>query len=86
MFMKWLYSLLLIQLCLLGQNALQARGFTVIYKENANKRDMKKLVKQFTYQLKKGGVGLYYFAGHGVNVNGQISVRNTNPPTLVGGC
>jgi len=53
------------------RRALQKRGFTVIYKENASKREMKKLIKKFTYKLKAGGVGLYYFAGHGVNVSGE---------------
>jgi len=52
------------------RDALRNRGFSVIYKENATKRDMKKLVKKFTHQLSKGGVGMYYFAGHGINVNG----------------
>ena len=53
------------------KNALENRGFTVMYKENASKREMKRLIKKFTYKLKAGGVGLYYFAGHGINVYGQ---------------
>lgn len=60
------------------KSALKKRGFNVIYKENASKRDMKKLVKEFTYKLKRGGVGLYYFAGHGINVNGQNYLVSTN--------
>jgi len=50
---------------------LKKRGFEVLYKENATKRDMQKLIKSFTYKLKRGGVGLYYFAGHGINVDGK---------------
>jgi len=50
---------------------LKKRGFEVLYKENASKRDMKKLIKSFTNKLKSGGVGLYYFAGHGINVEGN---------------
>lgn len=53
------------------KNVLKKRGFKVIYKENASKRDMKKLIKKFAYQLKSGGIGLYYFAGHGINVSGH---------------
>jgi len=53
------------------KNELQKRGFEVLYKENATKRDMQKLIKSFTNKLTSGGVGLYYFAGHGINVEGQ---------------
>jgi len=52
------------------KEALEVRGFEVIYKENATKREMKKLVKAFGYKLSRGGVGLYFFAGHGINVEG----------------
>ncbi|WP_348653020.1 caspase family protein [uncultured Sulfurimonas sp.] len=60
------------------KNALKKRGFSVMYKENASKREMKKLIKEFTYKLKRGGVGLYYFAGHGINVNGQNYLVSIN--------
>jgi len=53
------------------RQALKSRGFEVIYKENATKRDMKKLVKKFSKKLSRGGVGMYFFAGHGVNVEGR---------------
>jgi len=53
------------------RQALKSRGFEVIYKENATKRDMKKLVKKFSQKLSRGGVGMYFFAGHGVNVDGR---------------
>jgi len=53
------------------RQALKSRGFEVIYKENATKRDMKKLVKKFSQKLSRGGVGMYFFAGHGVNVEGR---------------
>ena len=53
------------------KEALQRRGFEVIYKENATRRDMKKLISTFSHKLSYGGVGLYYFAGHGINVEGQ---------------
>jgi len=53
------------------KKALEGRGFDVIYKENATKRDMKKLVKRFTKQISRGGVGMYFYAGHGVNSGGR---------------
>ena len=46
-------------------------GYTIIYKENATKNEMKKLLKKFAHKISKGGIGLYYFAGHSVNVNGK---------------
>ncbi|MEA2099218.1 MAG: caspase family protein, partial [Campylobacterota bacterium] len=55
----------------LMRSVLKKRGFDVTYKENATKKDMKILVKNFSYKLNRGGVGLYYFAGHGVNVEGE---------------
>lgn len=60
------------------RDVLQERGFEVIYKENASKRDMKKLLKKFSKKLSTGGVGLYYFAGHGVNVNGHNFLVGTD--------
>ena len=58
----------------LMRDLLDKRGFSVIYKENANKKDMRKLLKEFAREISKGGVGFYYFAGHSVNVNGKINL------------
>ena len=50
---------------------LKAKGFDVILKENvANKDDMKRAVREFGAKIQNGGVGLFYYAGHGVQVNG----------------
>ncbi len=57
---------------------LQSRGFDVVYKENASKIDMVKLLKKFNHKLKRGGVGLYYFAGHGVNIEGKNFLVGTD--------
>jgi len=47
-------------------------GFEVIHKENANQRTMENSISRFGRQLRKqGGVGLFYFAGHGIQVNGR---------------
>ncbi|MBL0708505.1 MAG: SUMF1/EgtB/PvdO family nonheme iron enzyme [Sulfurimonas sp.] len=62
----------------LMRSILEKRGFDVLYKENATKRDMKKLMKKFSHKLTNGGVGLYYFAGHGVNVDGHNYLVGTN--------
>ena len=62
----------------LMKNVLIERGFEVIYKENATKYDMQKLVGKFTGKLKKNGIGLYYFAGHGVSVEGENFLVGTD--------
>lgn len=50
--------------------ALQGLGFQVNLKKNANLETMEGAIEDFGNQLKKGGVGLFYYAGHGVQVNG----------------
>jgi len=51
------------------KNVLQNRGFDVIYKENASKDEMKKLLNIFSQKLEGGGVGLYYFSGHDASID-----------------
>jgi len=53
-------------------NILRKLGFEVIYKENAGQRVMEKAIREFGKRLRKGGVGLFYFSGHGMQVNGRI--------------
>jgi uncharacterized caspase-like protein len=60
------------------KSVLQERGFEVIYKEDATKKEMKKLIDTFSNKLQNGGVGLYYFAGHGINVDGNNYLVATN--------
>ena len=50
---------------------LQSRGFEVIYKEDSIKREMKSILKRFYEKIGAGGVGLFYFSGHGIEVDGQ---------------
>ncbi|MCK9196265.1 MAG: caspase family protein [Syntrophales bacterium] len=49
---------------------LQKLGFKVILKKNANLESMEEAIEDFGNRLKRGGVGLFYYAGHGVQVNG----------------
>ena len=51
-------------------NALQELGFTVMLKINADQRSMKESIRRFGKKLRSGGVGLFYFAGHGIQVKG----------------
>lgn len=51
--------------------ALRGVGFEVINGEDRNSRQMKELIRQFGQKLRAGGVGVFYFAGHGVQVGGK---------------
>jgi uncharacterized caspase-like protein len=46
-------------------------GFKVILKKNADQRTMEDTIRYFGKQLRNGGVGLFYFAGHGVQMEGR---------------
>ncbi|MGL6109935.1 MAG: caspase family protein [Rubrivivax sp.] len=50
--------------------SLRQLGFKVIALENASHKQMNDAVRQFGDSL-KGGVGLFYYAGHGVQVKGR---------------
>jgi hypothetical protein len=53
-------------------DALKAANFDVIKYENlATMADMKKAVREFGMRIQNGGVGLFYYAGHGMQVNGN---------------
>lgn len=51
--------------------ALQQAGFEVMLKTNVNRKEMNALVRDFGDRLLKGGMGLFYFAGHGMQVGGK---------------
>ncbi len=56
----------------LMETVLLQAGFQVIKAENASLRETRRLVRDFGDRLKqRGGVGLFYFAGHGVQVKGE---------------
>jgi formylglycine-generating enzyme required for sulfatase activity len=51
-------------------NTLKDLGFNVMLHFNLNLRQMDDAVRDFGQKIKDGGVGLFYFAGHGVQVDG----------------
>ena len=51
--------------------ALKRCNFTVMKVTNANRRKMRTVIREFGDKIKRGGVGLFYYAGHGVQVNGR---------------
>ena len=54
----------------LMSSTLRSLGFKVIEGENLDLRAMKRAVWDFGKRLDRGGVGLFYYAGHGVQVDG----------------
>ena len=56
----------------LMETVLRESGFEVLRAENATLREMRRLVRDFGDRLKETkGVGLFYFAGHGVQLRGE---------------
>lgn len=51
--------------------ALEGFGFEVIRIENATKLEMERAVVQFTSRLTEDSSGLFYYAGHGVQIKGR---------------
>lgn len=51
---------------------LKRQGFTVIHLENADRARMRLAVREFEELLaERKGIGLFYFAGHGIQVEGR---------------
>jgi uncharacterized caspase-like protein len=51
--------------------ALSELGFEVIKVVDADLKAMNEALEQFAKELDKGGVGLFYYAGHGIQVGGE---------------
>ncbi|BAY17951.1 peptidase C14 caspase catalytic subunit p20 [Anabaenopsis circularis NIES-21] len=52
-------------------NSLQQLGFDVILLKDADLRQMEEALESFNRRLRQGGVGLFYYAGHGLQVDGE---------------
>lgn len=50
--------------------ALKEVGFEIIPGENLTQAQMKRAIAEFGQRIRRGGVGLFYFAGHGAQVKG----------------
>lgn len=50
---------------------LEQFGFKVILRENASFNDMKRAIREFGKSLHTNSVGLFYYSGHGMQVNGE---------------
>lgn len=51
--------------------ALKELGFDVIYGEDLSQSAMKRSIKQFGDKLGSGAIGLFYYAGHGTQIDGR---------------
>ncbi len=50
---------------------LRQSKFDVTLKINASQRDMESAIRRFGSKLRGGGAGLFYYAGHGIQINGR---------------
>jgi hypothetical protein len=53
------------------KTVLSKLGFYIFYLENGNKKEMKTIMNRFVDRLKRGGVGLFYYSGHGLEIDGK---------------
>ncbi len=51
--------------------ALKESGFSVIARENIDQRGMLAVLREFGDRLRAGGTGLFYYAGHGMQIKGR---------------
>jgi len=51
--------------------ALKELGFDVIYGEDLSQSAMKRSIKEFGDKLGSGAIGLFYYAGHGTQIDGR---------------
>lgn len=51
------------------RDKLKEKNFDVLYLEDGTQREIDKIVRKFKSKLKNSGVGLFYFAGHGLEVD-----------------
>lgn len=51
--------------------SLKDSGFTVILRENTDQRALLQALREFGDRLRAGGTGLFYYAGHGMQIKGR---------------
>jgi len=51
--------------------ALQRLGFEVTLRRDVDRCTIQEAIDAFSHRLRQGGVGLFYFAGHGLQVQGE---------------
>ena len=51
--------------------ALERCNFTVMKAINTTRKEMRRAIREFGEEINKGAVGLFYYAGHGIQVKGE---------------
>jgi hypothetical protein len=51
--------------------ALEKAGFTVMLRTDATQRELLESLREFGNRLQRGGTGVFYFAGHGMQIKGR---------------
>ena len=64
-------------------DTLKGLGFEVILVVNARYRSMRRAIIDFGQRIKSGGVGLFYYAGHGVQLHGKNYLVPTDAKVTV---
>ncbi|MCU0398326.1 MAG: caspase family protein [Cyclobacteriaceae bacterium] len=49
---------------------LSEKGFKVILRKDASRAEMREAIREFGNEISEGGVGLFYYSGHGLQVDG----------------
>lgn len=52
-------------------HTLERLGFVVVKETNSSKKSMIQAISRFSTLLKRAEIGLFYFAGHGMQINGR---------------
>ncbi|HQN25596.1 MAG TPA: caspase family protein [Syntrophales bacterium] len=50
---------------------LQRLGFEIILRKDVRQQEMEESIRDFGHRLKKGGVALFFYAGHAIQINGR---------------
>ena len=53
------------------ERSLKSLGFEVIALKNAGQREMERAITKFGRKLRKGGIGIFFYAGHGIQAGGE---------------
>lgn len=67
---------------------LRAAGFEVMHHENESGLRLQQAIREFGQRLQHGGIGLFYFAGHGMHLNDRtlllpVDADRTAPASLL---
>lgn len=57
--------------------------FDVVHKENLTQNEMKRAIRDFGIRLRAGGVGLFYYTGHGLQVKGRNYLISVNSAPVI---